>query len=511
MTAEGRILDTTAVLELTGIHKYFPGIQALSGVDFSVRPNEVHALIGENGAGKSTLVKLMTGVYEPTAGEIRSHGELVRFRTPQDSQRAGIAAIHQEAIMFPELSVTENVYLGHPIQRGPLRLLDWNEMHRRTGEIMKSLELDLDPRRKIRSLSTAQRHLVEIVKALSHSAEIVIMDEPTSALSVHEVDELFAIIRKLRDDGKAIVFISHKFDEIRAIADSFTVLRDGKYVGSGRISEATDAEIVRLMVGRSLDQLFPKKDVAIGKPLLEARGLSRLGTYRDVSFTLHEGEILGFFGLIGAGRSEVMRAIFGIDDFSDGSVLLGGEPVDRFAPRSMMEQGVGLVPEDRQTQGAIVKMTISDNVTLPSLRRLAPRGVLNASAEAELTDVICRQMEVRATSWTQLVNQLSGGNQQKVVLAKWLATKPRVLILDEPTKGIDVATKAAVHQFMTDLAGEGVGIILVSSELPEILGMSDRVIVMHEGVVTGEFDRSAATSEDLMAAATGGLSSELQT
>ena len=499
-------MEQKPLFRMTRIHKYFPGIKALEEVDFAVRTGEVHALIGENGAGKSTLVKLMTGVHQPTSGEMHYAGEPVEFKSPQDSQNIGIAAIHQEAIMFPELSITENVFLGHPLRSGPLRTLRWAEMHTRTRELMEQLELKLDPKRSVLSLSTAERHMVEILKALSHNAEIVIMDEPTSALSLREVEELFAIIRKLRDDGKAIVFISHKFDEIRAIADTYTVLRDGRYVGSGKLDDTSDDEIVRMMVGRSLEQLYPKTRARIGDPLLSAESLESLGVFKDISFTLHAGEILGFFGLVGAGRSEVMRGIFGIDVLSRGTVRIGDEEIRHPRPRQMMADVIAMVPEDRQTQGAVLEMTIDHNVTLPSLRQLSKGGVLNSAREAALTSSYCEQLEVRATAWSQLVNQLSGGNQQKVVLAKWLATKPRILILDEPTKGIDVATKAAVHQFMCDLAEQGIGIILVSSELPEILGMSDRIIIMHEGLVTGEFPRAEATSENVMAAATGGLS-----
>lgn len=502
-----RKITDNPILRMVGIHKYFPGIKALDGVDFEVRNGEVHALIGENGAGKSTMVKLMTGVYEPTYGSIELSGQPVTFRSPQDSQAAGIAAIHQEASMFPELSVTENVFLGHPIANSRTRLLDWKAMHNRTRELMEQLELSIDPKRIVRSLSTAERHMVEIVKALSQNAEIVIMDEPTSALSLHEVAELFGIIRRLRDQGKAVVFISHKFDEIREISDTFTVLRDGKYVGHGTITETGDDEIVKLMVGRSLDTLFPKSDAEIGNPVLHVENLSLVGTFRDVSFTLHEGEILGFFGLVGAGRSEVMRAIFGIDRATAGSISLRGRPVPTPSPGTMMNLGVAMVPEDRQSQGAILPMTIDHNITLPSLRTISPRGVLNRSEEERLTDRFATKMEVRATSWKQLVNQLSGGNQQKVVIAKWLATEPRILILDEPTKGIDVATKAEVHRFMSELAAHGIAVILVSSELPEILGMADRIVVMHEGLVTGEFSRDEANSEVIMAAATGGLSS----
>lgn len=501
-------MEKSTIVELRRCHKYFPGIKALEGVDMTIRSGEVHALIGENGAGKSTLVKVLTGVHPPTSGEILVDGAPTTFTSPQESAAVGIVAIHQEASMFPELTVTENIFLGHPL-RNRLGLLDWRGMTARAREILQRLEIAIDVEMPVRALSTAQRHTVEIAKALSHDARVLIMDEPTSALSLHEVEELYDIIRRLRDQGVAIVFISHKFEEIRTISDTFTVLRDGRYVGSGTIADTDDNELVRMMVGRSLDQLFPGDSATPGDVVLEASHVSRAGFFRDVSFSVRAGEILGFFGLIGAGRSEVMRGIFGIDRLDGGSVVVRGEDTTGFSPRQCMDRGLALVPEDRQLAGAVLEMTIRHNISLPSLSSLTRSvvGTLDRTAEESLAAEYGTRMEVRASSWDQLVNELSGGNQQKVVLAKWLATNPTILILDEPTKGIDVATKARVHEFMAELAGQGIAIVMVSSELPEIMGMCNRIIVMHEGHVCGEFAGRKSSAEEIMASATGGLTS----
>jgi rhamnose transport system ATP-binding protein len=345
--------------------------------------------------------------------------------------------------------------------------------------------------------------MVEIVKALSLDARIVIMDEPTSALSLREVEDLYAIIRRLKADGRAIVFISHKFEDIYEIADRFTVLRDGRFAGEGLVAGTAVDEIIRMMVGRSLTQMFPKIPVAAGATILEVQGLSRTGIFRDVSFELHRGEILGFFGLVGAGRSEVMRAIFGIEPADSGSVIVEGRAIRTADPKSVMEEGIAYLPEDRQLQGTILAMSIRENTTLPVIDDISRRSFLDVARERELTEEYGTRMDIKAGSWEQAVNSLSGGNQQKVVLAKWLATKPRILILDEPTKGIDVATKARVHEFISQLAAEGLGIVLVSSELPEILGMSDAIVVMHEGMVTGRFARADANQETLIKAAMG--------
>ncbi len=491
------------ILEIKEVTKYFPGIKALDGVHLTIRPGEVHALIGENGAGKSTLVKILTGVYFPTSGEVLLDGNPVDFKNAIDAQVAGIAAIHQEASMFPELSVTENIFMGHHITNPKTKKIDWKEMKNQTRDLLKRMELDINPDSLVKNLGVAQRHMVEIAKALSLDARVVIMDEPTSALTLREVEDLYKIVRQLKSEGKAIIFISHKFDEIFEICDYFTVLRDGQYIGEGSVAESSVNEIIRMMVGRSLDQLFPKTDAAIGDTILSVKNLSQSGFFKDVSFDLRRGEILGFFGLIGAGRSEVMRTIFGIDKGSGGSVELNGKKVNITNPRAAMKHRIAFVPEDRQSQGVILQMSITKNITLPQIHELSKMFVIDSKTEKQVANEAGERMEIKAAGYHVDADTLSGGNQQKVVLAKWLATDPEILILDEPTKGIDVATKAAVHEFVSAMAAKGLAVILVSSELPEVMGMSDRIIVMHEGVITAEFEGKDADTDEIMKAATG--------
>ncbi len=483
---------------------YFPGIKALDCVDFSIRPGEVHALIGENGAGKSTLVKIMTGVYRQTAGQVLLNGEETHFRSALDAQAAGITAIHQEASMFSELTVTENIFMGHHIKKGAAGKgpVDWKTMRQRTRELLDDMELDISPDAPVKSLGVAQRHMVEIAKALSIDARIVIMDEPTSALTLREVEDLYKIIRRLRDEDKAIIFISHKFEEIFDICDTYTVFRDGQLVGEGLVPDATIGGIINLMVGRSLDQLFPKGEADIGDAIFEVDKLSRRGYFKDVSFNLHKGEILGFFGLIGAGRTEVMRVLFGIDSASSGSVRLKGKTVSFTKPKDAMKAGLAYIPEDRHEQGTILDMSITDNITLPKVDDLARFGILNRKAERSLAEEFASKIEIKSAGLSMDTSTLSGGNQQKVVLAKWLSTDPEVFILDEPTKGIDVGTKARVHKIISDMAAKGKAIILVSSELPEVLGMSDRIVVMHEGFITAVLSRDEADPDKVMLAAT---------
>jgi rhamnose transport system ATP-binding protein len=489
------------ILELRGVSQYFPGIRALEHVDFSLEPGKVHALIGENGAGKSTLVKILTGIYQPSAGQIVLEGRPVVFASPVASQAAGIAAIHQEAVMFPDLSVAENVWSGHLVRRAGM--LDWKAMRRRTQDLIDRLGLNLSPQSLVRDLSVAQRHMVEIAKALSADARIVIMDEPTSALSSREVGELFRIVRQLRTEGRTVLFISHRFEEIFEIADAYTVLRDGQLVATGTLDSTDTATLVRHMVGRSIDQLFPKVPIPFGAEMLAVRGFSRRGVFRDVSFSVRRGEIVGLFGLIGAGRSEVMNALTGIDRPDAGQTLIQGRPASIRSIRDAMRHKIAYVPEDRHNQGALVKMLIRDNISLPQIDKFLGWLGIDKNKEAALTSEYGQRVEIKAASYDQKVSSLSGGNQQKVVLAKWLATEPEILILDEPTKGIDIATKSAVYRYIIELAGRGMAIVLVSSELTEILGLSDRVLVMHEGRVAGEFSRAQATSETIMHAATG--------
>jgi len=494
------------ILEMKGIKKYFYGVKALDGVDFKIRTGEVHALIGENGAGKSTLVKILAGVHQPTAGTIIFNDKPVQFLSPQVSQKAGISAIHQEATMFLELSIAENIFMGHHIRNKSNGLLSWREMKDKTKILLDKLELDIHTDTKVKNLSVAQRHMVEIAKALSLNAKIVIMDEPTSALTLKEVEYLYKIIKKLKSEGKAIIFISHKFEEVFEIADYFTVLRDGKYIGEGKIADITIDKIVQMVIGRSLEQMYPKLEVEQGDIILKVENLTKIGIFKNISFDLHKGEILGFFGLVGAGRSEVMRTIFGIDSKTSGEVFINGEKINITNPSDAMNYGLAYLPEDRQIQGAILAMNIRENITLPIIDGISRHIFLDHNREFEITDEYGKYIEIKASGWEQLVENLSGGNQQKVVLAKWIATKPRILIMDEPTKGIDVATKATVHNFISELAKQGIAVILISSELPEILGMSNNIIVMHEGVVTAKFTREEANSKNIIRAAIGSIS-----
>jgi rhamnose transport system ATP-binding protein len=487
---------------MTGISKTFPGVKALEDVALSLYPGTVTALIGENGAGKSTLVKILTGVYRADEGEIRLGGAPVTIANAEDAFLSGITATHQETVLFDDLSVTENVFLGHPIL-GRFGLLDWKAMRARTATILRELEVDLDPDTRLRDLAIARKHLVAIARALSVDARIVIMDEPTAALSHKEVQELYAIIAKLKREGKAILFISHKFEEIFRIADRYAVFRDGRAVGEGLVSEATPARLIALMVGRTVDHIFPKVTVPLGGVVLSVAGFAHPTEFADISFDLHKGEILGFYGLVGAGRSELMQALFGITRPSAGTVTLDGKPIAIHRPADAVAAGLVYVPEERQRQGAVLPLPVYQNISLPSLHRITRRGFLDVARELDLARRYAARLDLRAASLSQEVGTLSGGNQQKVVIGKWLATEPRVIILDEPTKGIDVGSKAAVHAFMGELVAQGLAVIMVSSEIPEILGMADRVIVLREGRIAGTFDRAGLTAETLVATATG--------
>ena len=490
------------ILEMRGISKSFPGVKALEHVALTLHSGRVAALIGENGAGKSTLVKILTGIYQPDAGEIRIDGSIVHFPTAQAAQHAGVTAIHQETVLFDELSVTENIFIGHA-PRTRWGLVDWAIMRRRAAEILARIEVAIDPATRLKDLSIAQRHLVAIARALSVEARIVIMDEPTAALSYKEAEDLFRIVETLKQAGKAILFISHKFDEVYRIADDFAVFRDGSAVGAGKLAEIDRAELVRLMVGRKVEQVFPKRQSKIGEVVLEVADYRHPTEFEGISFNLRRGEIFGFYGLVGAGRSELMQAIFGATRPSGGRVLLNGQPIAIRAPADAIAAGIVYVPEERGRHGAVLALPIVENITLPSLRRTSRNGFLRAAEEFALARKYAERLDVRASSLSQPVATLSGGNQQKVVVGKWLATDPKVIILDEPTKGVDIGSKAAIHAFMGELAAEGLAVIMVSSEIPEILGMSDRVLVMREGRMVGAFDRADLSPEALVRAATG--------
>ena len=494
-------MNTSPVLQLTGICKRFAGIVALNQVSLTVRAGEVMALIGENGAGKSTLVKTLTGIYQPDEGSIVLLGEGVSFSSAQDAMQAGITAVHQETVMFDELTVAENIYVGrHPCRAGRI---DWKRIEAEAEQLFERLEVALPVRARVKDLSVAQRHFVEIARALSQDARVVILDEPTASLSQREIQELYRIIRQLRSAGTAVIFISHKFDEIFEVADRYTVLRDGQFIAEGALADITEPELVALMVGRSVKEAYPKAAVTPGDVVLEVRNFRHPTEFDDVSFTLRQGEILGFYGLVGAGRSEVMQALFGLTSGVSGTVAIHGKAVRIASPADAIAHGIAYVPEDRQHQGAHLTLPILHNMTLPILSRVGffLRG--RRAQEMAIARHYAEQLELKAAHLTQHVSELSGGNQQKVVLGKWLATDPKVIILDEPTKGIDIGSKAAVHRFISELVAKGLSVILVSSELPEVMGLADRIVVMHQGRIENVYARADATPELIVAAASG--------
>ncbi|WP_375230163.1 sugar ABC transporter ATP-binding protein [Roseobacter sp. S98] len=490
------------VLALKGITKTFPGVRALSDVSLNLSAGKVTALVGENGAGKSTVVKILTGIYQPDGGEILVDGAPTAFPSAHSAGAAGVTAIHQETVLFDELSVAENIFLGHA-PRGRFGLIDTARMSAEAARILADIGADIDPAARLKDLGIASKHLVAIARALSIDARVVIMDEPTAALSQKEIEELYELIETLRTQGKAILFISHKFDEIFRIADQFTVFRDGELVGDGDIGDVSEADLVRMMVGRDVSQIFPEREHNIGAEVLRVDGYKHPTEFADIGFSLRRGEILGFYGLVGAGRSEFMQSLFGITRPSSGHVMIDGAPVSVRSPADAVNNGIVYVPEDRGRQGAITALPIFQNVTLPSLSRTSRNGFLRLAEEFTLAREYISRLDLRAASLDTSVGNLSGGNQQKVVIAKWLATQPKVIILDEPTKGIDIGSKAAVHEFMAELASQGLAVIMVSSEIPEILGMSDRVIVMREGRIAAELAGEELTPETLVRHAAG--------
>ncbi len=485
------------ILQLKNITKTFPGVMALDSVDFDVRPGEVHALLGENGAGKSTLIKIVAGAYRPDAGEMFFQSRPLHLTSPREATALGIAVIYQETSLYPELSVAENIFMGrHP--RGRLGIVDWRTMYRDANEIFDMMGVQMDVRRKVSRLTVGNRQRVEIAKALSQRAKVLIMDEPTAALTAHDVDSLFSIVRRLRDQGVGVIYISHRLEEVFDLADRVTVLRDGKYVGTLDVADATPEGLISMMVGRNLDTLFPKLDVPIGEPVLEVRNLTRHGLVEDVSFTVHSGEIVGLSGLVGSGRSDLAQTIFGVLPAHAGQILLEGRPVRISSPEQAVDLGIAYIPEDRQGQGLVLPMSVRDNITLAVLSDLTRFGFIRVRQTTKLAQEFVDRLRIRTPSILQQVKNLSGGNQQKVVVAKWLLSKPKILILDEPTRGIDVGAKAEIHRLMSELAGQGIGILMISSELPEIMGMSDRILVMRQGRLVAQFDRAEATQEKII-------------
>ncbi len=492
----------TPLVRTEGLTRAFGGIPVLEDAAISLFPGEVHAFLGENGAGKSTLAKLIAGVLPPTRGTIFVDERPAQFSGPRAAQAQGIALIPQEPLTFPDLSVAENLFVGRqPLRRGRI---DWRAMHAQAEQLLASVGLHLDPRAPVRALSLADRQLLELASALSRDARVLLLDETTASLTPSEFEHLAALVDRLKGEGRAIGFIGHRMEEIFALCDRLTVLRDGRVVGE-RMAAATDAaEILRLMVGRELSLETPRTDGPPGPPVLQVRALSQPPRFENIDLTLHAGEVVGLAGLVGAGRTELARALFGLTPVVSGEIRIDGQPVILRSPADALRHGIALVPEDRQKHGALLALSLWENATLADLPRLCGRGGWTDDAKARaLTDTWIERLSVRCRSKEQALFELSGGNQQKIVLAKWLQTAPRVLILDEPTRGIDVGAKAQVHRLVAELAAQGLAVLLISSDLPEVLALADRVLVLRAGRIVRELDRADATPEAVIAAAAG--------
>ncbi|GMN99243.1 xylose ABC transporter ATP-binding protein [Parageobacillus thermoglucosidasius] len=499
------------ILEMKGITKEFPGVRALDNVTFSVRKGEIHALCGENGAGKSTLMKILSGVYPYGSyeGKIYINGNEVKFRNIKESQKAGIAIIYQELAVVEEMTVAENMFLGHELMRG--KYMDWNRLYAEAQKWLKKIGLQIDPETKVGDLSVGKQQLIEIAKALTKNAEIIILDEPTAALTESDVATLKNILKDLRSQGVTCIYISHKLNEVMELADTVTVLRDGQTVSTDPIDQLTEDRIIAKMVGRELDELYPYEPREVGEEILKVDNYSVIDeksgkkVIDNASFTLRKGEILGISGLMGSGRTELFTSIFGaLKGKKQGTVFLNGKEVIIESPADAIKHGIAYVSEDRKKYGLILEMDIIKNSTLVALKRVTNWNMIDHALEVKYAEEMTKKMKLKASNLELKVSQLSGGNQQKVVLSKWLLNNPQVLILDEPTRGIDVGAKYEIYKIINELASQGVGIVLISSELPEVMGMSDRILVMSEGRITGEFSRENATQEKIMACATGG-------
>ena len=489
-------------LELKNISKNFHGVKALQDVDFQLKENSIHALLGENGAGKSTLVKILCGVYQPDSGSILLNNKQQSISDPSISLSLGISAIHQESVMFDELTVTENIFIGNHLTKSN-GLVDWSSMQDKTHQLLKDLEANIEPNEKIKDLSIAQRHIVQISRSLIHDADIVIMDEPTASLSQKEINELYAIVRNLKNQNKSIVFISHKLDEVMEVCDEFTVLRDGELIKSDLISNTNKDQLITHMAGREVNQIFPKNNVTIENEIFEVRNLFKKTQFKNINFNLRKKEILGFYGLVGSGRTEIMKSIFGITKLDEGEILFNDQKISITKPSDAIDQGIVYLSEERQQLGMTGLMSVKDNINMAIMDRNSNFYVMNTLKEIKNASAMQEKLNIKVSYWSQLTQSLSGGNQQKTVIAKWLSTKPKVLILDEPTKGIDVRSKSAVHEFMGELVEEGMSIMMISSELPEILGMCDRVVVMYKGLIRDILDVKKASSEQIVKLASG--------
>lgn len=493
-------------LKMEGIHKRFPGVHALDDVSFHVPRGVVHAVVGENGAGKSTMMKLLAGSIQRDEGRIEVAGEPVEIPDPAASQALGISMIHQELTVIPYRTVAQNILLGREPRKAGGLLIDYPELNRQAEELLKRIDVEVRPTEIVAHLSIAQQQMVEVAKALSLNARIIIMDEPTSSLTEREAETLFRIIGELKRQEITVIYISHRLEEVFSNAEYVTVLRDGKSVHTSEVSEVDRDEVVRLMVGRELKDFFPKHEAEIGERILEVEGLTG-ADFNNVSFSLRSGEVLGFSGLVGAGRSETMRALMGLEPATSGRVRFLGEEIDITSVRKMMRRGFAYVPEDRKEQGLFLKMNVRDNLGISILERLFTAGIIKLDKLRGVAQEFVERLRVQTPSLEQIIRNLSGGNQQKVIIARCLALEPKVLILDEPTRGIDVGAKAEIHQIIGELAARGVGIIMISSELPEVVGVADRVVVMREGEVAGELEGDEISQDQIMQRAAGGSGS----
>ena len=484
------------ILELNGITKIFPGVKALNNVKFQLKAGEIHALMGENGAGKSTFIKVITGVHKAEEGEIYLDGEKIDFKGPKDAREAGIAAIYQHVTAYPDLTVTENIFIGHEIKKKGI--IQWNVMHEEATKLLEQLDADFKATAEMGALSVAQQQMVEIAKALSMKARIIIMDEPTAALTKNESEKLYQIAEQLRDEGAAIIFISHRFEDMYRLASRVTVFRDSQYIGTYDVDGITNTDLIKAMVGREITDMYPKPEIEIGEEILRVEKLSQMGFFKDVSFHVRKGEIIGLTGLVGAGRTEVVEAMFGITKIDSGKIFVEGKEVAIKQPSDAMKLGIGLLTEDRQKSGLILSWGLGQNVTLSTLEKYSNNSFIDEKKEYEVSKEGLENVDTKAQTIFDLASSLSGGNQQKVAVAKALAQDLKVIIMDEPTKGVDVGAKAEIYDIMGQLAQEGYAIIMISSEMPEILGMSDRIIIMCNGKVTGEILRKEATQESIL-------------
>jgi ribose transport system ATP-binding protein len=503
------VVQQKPFLEMRKIVKRFPGVLALNGVDFDVRPGEVHVLLGENGAGKSTLIKVLSGVYAPDAGEVLFDGQPIQIRNPHDAQRLGISTIYQEFNLVPEMSVGENIFLGRePMLSERLGIVNRRKLLQQTAEVLSAFDLQIDPSVTVKRLGIAQQQMVEIAKALSLNARVVVMDEPTAVLTTHEIDRLFRTIHDFKARGIAIIYISHRLEEVKLIGDRATILRDGAVINTVPVATTPVDQLIRMMVGRDLKDKFPKIAVQAGEEVLRVEKLHRKGVLHDISFSLRRGEILGVAGLVGSKRTEMARAVFGVDKVDGGDIIVRGKRTEIQSPASAIRGRLALVPEDRKRQGILASMSVKENITLSMIERFTRSGLLDLRKERKIAQEFASSLRIATPSLDRWVMYLSGGNQQKVVIAKWLGTDADIFLFDEPTRGIDVGAKVEVYQLMNDLVKRGAAIMMISSELPEILGMSDRIIVMREGHIAGEFSRREANEENILNCALGATPSQ---